>query len=189
MRTRLEVTNITADIAGPQPFTLDAHLSTSGRRPAEVVTVALGSLLFYCYDAISVRAFARAWTDVAAHAAASRALPGLAELAIGPGWDHHHASVILRVTGGPAHKSTNVIPSAASPTGVPHAVVTLDRLTVHAYDLAAIRDWADGWATAEATAHRIWPDPDVFDEAENRERTRIARTGKPSKAGGASRSY
>ena len=191
MRTRLEVTNITTDIAGEQPFTLDAHLSTSSdrrHRPADVVTLALGGLLFYCYDRASIRAFATVWTDVCELATASRALPELADFAVGPGWDRHHASVILRVLGSPARTSSNVIPSGASPTGIPHAAVTLDRFTVHAYDLLSMRSWADGWASADATADRIWPTPDAFDEAENRERRRIARTGKPSKAGGAPRS-
>ena len=83
--------------------------------------------------------------------------------------------------------SVNVIASAASPTGVPHARVSIDRLTVHAYDLASVQAWADGWATAENAADRIWPTPDAFDEAEHRERTRIARTGRPIRAGGTPR--
>jgi hypothetical protein len=189
MRHRFEITGITAEIAGEQPFTLDAHITTRpDRLVQDVVTVQLGGLLVYCYDAASVHAFARTWAEVLEHATRHPALPEVAEFAIGPGWDRHHAGIILRVAGTPRTKPTsNVIAEAASPTGVPHARVAIDRLTVHAYDLVSIQAWADGWATAENAADRIWPTPDLFDEAENRERRRIARTGRPTRAGGAPR--
>jgi hypothetical protein len=182
---RFEITNITAEIAGEQAFSLDAHITTRGPVPSDVVTVALGGLLVYCHDAASVRAFARAWADVLQVATGHPALPHLAEFAAGPGWDRHHTGIVLRVAGEPRTKpSTNVIASGASPTGVPHARVSIDRLTVHAYDLTSIQAWADGWATAENAADRIWPTPDAFDEADNRERARIARSGRPTRTGG-----
>jgi hypothetical protein len=176
---RFEVSGITAEIAGEQPFALDAHLTTRGRALSDVVTVSLGGLIVYCYDAASVYAFADAWNGVLEVATDARVLPERARFSVGPGWDRHHAGIILRVSGTPAVQATNVIPSAASPTGVPHAKVTLDRLTVHAYDLTSIRGWSDGWGTAAHTAERIWPDPDTFEEAENRERGRIAPHRQP----------
>lgn len=53
----------------------------------------------------------------------------------------------------------------------------IGRLTAHALDLAAIGSWSHAWQQALATAARIWPAPDAFAVAEQRQRTRIARTG------------
>ena len=179
---RFEISAITADIAGEQVFTLDAHITTRGntKKIQDVVTVTLGGIVFYCHDGHSVRTFARAWAATLADAA--HVLPEVADYLGGPGLDRHHVGLILRVAG-THRRQVNVIPSGASPTGTAYARVALGSLTVHAYDLAAIRSWADGWATAEHTANRIWSDPDGFDDTEQTDRARIARTGSPARAG------
>ena len=178
---RFEISAITADIAGEQAFTLDAHITTRGntKKVQDVLTVTFGGIVFYCHDGDSVRAFADAWATVLEDAAS--VLPEVVDHCGGPGLDRHQVGVILRVAG-TQRRHVNVIPSGASPTGTPYARVGMGRLVVHAYDLAAVRSWADGWATAEHTANRIWPNPDAFDAAEKADRTRIARTGhRPSR--------
>jgi hypothetical protein len=173
---RFQISAITADIAGEQAFTLDAHITTRGRKIHDIVTVTLGGIVFYCHDGHSVRAFASAWTSVTDHAV--HALPERAEFTGGPGYDRHQVGIILHVAGSPARKpAITVVPTDASPTATPYAQVGMGTLTVRAYDLSAIRSWADGWATAEHTANRISPDPDSFDHAEQTERATIARTG------------
>jgi hypothetical protein len=179
---RFEITEITAAIAGVQPFTLDAHVTTRGNKVNDVVSVTLGGLVIYCHDAASVRAFADTWASVLQ--AATPVLPEVANYLGGPGLDRNHIGMILRVHGAPTRKPTiNVIPTGASPTGIPHARVGMGRLTVAAFDLTAIRSWTDGWATAEHTADRFWPTPDTFDAAEDTGRARIARTGTPAGTG------
>jgi len=46
---RFEITAITAEVAGEQGFTLDAHITTRGRKEiSDVLTVTLGGIVFYC---------------------------------------------------------------------------------------------------------------------------------------------
>ncbi len=182
---RFEISQITADIAGTQTFTLDAHITTrdQGKKISDVLTVTLGGLVYYCHDAHVIRSFAKAWA--AATDYASPVLPACAGFTGGPGYDRYHAGIIMRVAGTPARQpAITVVPTDASPTGAPYVQVGTGSLIVRAYDLAAVRSWAEGWATAEHAANRIWPDPDAFEDAETGERNHIARTGTSMKAGG-----
>ena len=87
---------------------------------------------------------------------------------------------MLRLEGAPVRQQVNGIPPQATLTGLAHVRVALDRLVVHAYDLEAVRTWAQGWAQAKADAERLWPQPDAFDLAEQADQRRAARRRAPS---------
>lgn len=171
-----EVSEISIAVAGTQTFALDAHITTRGtrrgRQVRDVLTVSLGSLLVYCHDRDSVQAFATAWRRVAE---LDTHLPATAPGTVAT--DRHHVGIMLRVTGTPSRWSYNVIPAGADPHGIAHARVQIGRLTVHAHDRAAITSWHQAWDQALGTANRIWPAWDAVTAAEQRERSRIARTG------------
>ena len=42
--TRFDITQVQAEIAGPQPSTFDAHITTRGRFREELIAVTLGGL-------------------------------------------------------------------------------------------------------------------------------------------------
>lgn len=173
---RFGISEIRVAVAGPQPFDLDAHITTRGtgrgRTAQDVLTVSLGSLVVYCHDLDSVKAFATVWRRVAELAAF---LPEAATGTVAP--DRNHVGVVLRVAGTPTRWTYNVIPAGADPAGIAHARVQIGPLTVHAHDRAAVHSWTKAWDQALVTAMRIWPAPDALAVVEQRERNRIARTG------------
>ncbi|MGQ0632498.1 MAG: hypothetical protein ACT4P1_15875 [Sporichthyaceae bacterium] len=175
--SRFEITQITAQIAGHQPYTLHGHIHTRAGIPAEVLTVSLGAIAIYCHDLASVSAFAAAWRVAAGFA--GPVLPARARWDnAAPGQDLNSAGVILRVSGAPTTRhQVNGIPAAASPNGAAHVRVAVGSLVVHAYDLAAVTSWNTAWTHAEHTALRLWPTRDAFTTAEDTARERIARTG------------
>lgn len=149
---RFDVVQVTLAVGGSQFFALDAHSSSAFGKRGQVLTVTVGSLLAYCHDPEVVQAYARAWRVATDYA--PKILP--AKSGRGSG-DHNPTGLVLRLSGTPVRQQVNGIPSGASPTGIAHVRVALDRLVVHAYDVEAVRDWAAGWAAAEADALRLWP--------------------------------
>jgi hypothetical protein len=122
-----------------------------------------------------VRAFARAWA--AATYAVQARLPEAFDRAEPDPAGRSSAAVVLRVSGAPMVQRNNGIPAGASPNRLAHVRVGLDRLVVRAYDRRAVADLAAGWAEADATAARLWPEADAFDLAEQAARDQIARLG------------
>ena len=173
---RFDITQVRINVAGGQPFFVEAHCTTRSERLNEVVNVSLGSIAVYAYDLAAVRRFATAWR--AAIGFAPRVVPEVAASTAGPDEDRKHAGLILRVAGAISPYRVIGIPAGASPNGVPHVRVELGRLVVHAFDAAAIRSWTRAWDDAEKLALRLWPERDAFDLAEERERAQIARTGR-----------
>lgn len=141
----------------------------------QVLTVSVGSLLAYCHDSASVVAYAAAWEVAADYA--TRLLPAAGRFE--PTDDRNRAALVLRLEGAPVRQQVNGIPAQATLTGLAHVRVALDRLVVHAYDLEAVRAWADGWAQAKADADRLWPQPDAFDLAEQADQRRAGRRRAP----------
>jgi len=154
---RFEVVRVQVDIAGPQAFTLDAHVTTRTGQPSEVIAVNLGQLVVYVYDLIAARAFAAAWRT--AQGFAPPRLPEHVErAAIGAG-ETSQVGMLLRVEGTPDRQKINGIAAGASLNGLPHVRVELGCLSVHAYDLDALRTTGEAWTAVERTAERFWPDP------------------------------
>ena len=174
--SRFDVVQMLLAVSGPQPVTLDGHLTTVRGLSSQVLTVSVGSLLAYCHDPASVAAYAAAWQVAAEYA--PRLLPAAGLFA--PTEDRNRAALVLRLEGAPVRQQVNGIPAQATPTGLAHVRVALDRLVVHAYDVQAVRAWAEGWAQAKADADRLWPQPDAFDLAEQADQRRAARRRVPS---------
>lgn len=173
---RFDVSTVQVGTAGSSEFVVDAHITTRTRKISDLITVAVGNALVYAYDLAAVRGFATACRTALGFMPAE--MPAeLPPTTAGPVRDRNGASVVLRVEGAPGKAKINGLGAAYGP---PRVRIELDRLVIDYYDQAALRAWADGWADVEKLALRLWPDPDVFDQAEARERKRIARAGSPT---------
>lgn len=169
-----EITRVQVEIAGPQAYTLDGHISTRSGKPSEVISVSLGPMVVYIYDLAAARAFAAAWR------LAQRFVPvGLPQSALNAGLrsESVEAGLLFQVAGAPETQRINGVAAGASPTGRPFVRVELGRLIVQAHDVESIVSAAAAWQAVEATATRMWPEVDAFVAAEYRERTRVARKG------------
>ena len=169
---RFDVNLISIRTAGRQRHQVEGHVQTRNRSLVEFLTVMVGDLVVYCYDAASVQSFVTAWTS-ALHYARHLPLPEKVEQ---PEARWHRAGVILRVEGTAPHQ-VHGFPARISPTGRDAMRVRVGALQVYAHDLAALRSWDAAWQGALLAGRRIWPQPDAFDEAEQQSRRRMERYG------------
>ena len=169
---RFDVTDLTIQVAGAQTTRIEGHITTRFSIARPILTVRIGDLIVYCYDAESVESFVIAWTKAALYAP-QVPLPTRIRAA---GRTRNAAAVVLRVNGDIAHH-IHGLPAGASPTGAAVVRVRIGALTVLAYDLAAVTAWNRAWREAQITAERLWPRPDAFDEVQSEADAKVARHG------------
>jgi hypothetical protein len=176
---RFDVTQITVNATGPQPFTADAHLTSRGnRKPAEMIAVTVGNMLIQVHDLPAARSFATACRSALGFVPAAFPAHADGPDAVGT---RRCPGVLLQVEGAPAICRIHGFGAAF---GTPHVRVHIDRLIVRFFDLDALQSWADGWGEVEQLAQRIWAAPDAIERAEARERLRIAKTRRTTAASG-----
>ncbi|MGQ0631974.1 MAG: hypothetical protein ACT4P1_13125 [Sporichthyaceae bacterium] len=173
--SRFEISRVQVDIAGPQAYTLDAHISTRTGTPSEVVSVMLGQMVIYVYDLAAARAFAAVWRTALGYAPVG--LPDQLDDSRVTGATSE-AGALLHIAGVPDRRRIHGIAVGASPTGRPHVRVELGRLIVHAHDLVAVTSAAAAWDSVERTAARVWPEVDAFEQVQVTRQRRLAKTGR-----------
>jgi hypothetical protein len=92
---RFEVSLISVRVAGRARHKVEGHVQTCNRGLVEFLTVAIGDLVVYCYDAASVQQFVTAWGQALRYAS-KVPLPEKIENPE-PAW--HRAGVIVRAGG------------------------------------------------------------------------------------------
>jgi hypothetical protein len=169
---RFEVSLISVRVSGVARHKVEGHVQSRSRGLVEFLTVAIGDLVVYCYDAASVQSFVTAWGQALRYAS-KVPLPEKIEHPE-PAW--HRAGVIVRAEGVTDHQ-VHGFPARLSPSGSAAVRVRVGALQVYAHDLDAVRCWDSAWQGALLAGRRLWPQPDAFDEAEQQSRRRMERYG------------
>lgn len=170
------LTHLTLHVAGAQKVQVDGHITTQRGSRRSILTVRVGDLIIYCYDAASMTSFFRAW--IAAYGMGLR-MP-LPEEIRPLTRSRCEAGIVLRVDGDLTHQ-VHGIPAGASPTDTDLVRVRVGDLTVWAHDRAAISSWKEAWQRALVVAEGFWPRSDAFDEVEAEAKAAVARRGKKAR--------
>jgi ABC-type amino acid transport substrate-binding protein len=149
-----------------------------GPKDSGFVAVTVGTTLTYCYDLAAVESFATAWAE-----AVTRPTQWLSETT-----DDLPQSVGCQLTmqvsvAGSMPTDVRLVAAQASAEGVAHLAVRVGRIVTVVFDKSALAGYRQAWAEALDYGRRIFtnPEPDAFDEIENRirerERRQFERTG------------
>ena len=149
-----------------------------GPKDGAYVAVTVGTTLTYCYDLLAVESFATAWAE-----AMTRPTEWLAastdELPQSTG-----CQLTVQVSAvGAQPTDVRLVAAQASPEGRAHIAVRVGRVVTVVFDRLALAGYRQAWAEALDYGRRIFsnPEPDAFDEIENRirerERRHFERTG------------
>lgn len=155
-----------------------------GPKDGGYVAVTVGTTLTYCYDLAAVESFATAWAE-----AMTRPTQWLAESADElPHGNGCQLTVQVSVVG-TQPTDVRLVAAQASPEGRAHIAVRVGRVVTVVFDRLALAGYRQAWAEALDYGRRIFsnPEPDAFDEIENRirerERRHFERTGQlPARA-------
>lgn len=149
-----------------------------GPKDSAFVAVTVGTTLTYCYDLAAVESFATAWAE-----AVTRPTQWLADTS-----DDLPLSVGCQLTMqvsvvGSLPTDVRLVAAQASAEGRAHLAVRVGRIVTVVFDKSALAAYRQAWSEALDYGRRIFtnPEPDAFDEIENRirerERRHFERTG------------